>query len=184
MNARIRSHGRAAAEVLRWLHGKPVRDIALDKPIDYAAEPRPRNADEIDHCIPMALAPSIAMMIESGGKPEHHVTRSEPGVAHALRLAGRVSADDPVSVLEQHYDDLLGTLRSPRIWHAVDRVAARVMRAPGGELDRHGVGGAIRGALNGTERGKYPDFGMPQQRRIYVERGEPRHSAGRSPSRS
>ena len=44
MNARIKSHGRAAAEVLRWLHAKPVRGIVLDRPLDYAAEPLPRNA--------------------------------------------------------------------------------------------------------------------------------------------
>jgi hypothetical protein len=171
-NTRIRAHGRASAEVLRWLHGKAPRGIVLDQPIDYGAERRPRDACELERSIRVALARAVGMMIESGGKPEHYVTRSDPGVAHALRLAERVSVDDPVSVLEQHFNDLLGTFRSPRIHAAVRAVAGKLMKAPGGELDKFGVEGVIRGALMGTDR-KFFDFGLPQERRIYVEHGEP-----------
>jgi hypothetical protein len=175
MNAKIRATGRAAAEVIRWLHGKPVRPIVLDQPIDHAAEPRPRDADELDHHIRIALAPAVGMMAAAGGKPEHYVTRADPGVAHALMLAGRVNEGDPVSVLEQHYADLIGTLGSPRIAAAVHHVAAKLMRAPGGQMDRHGVEGAIRGALcAGESRAAFVGFGLPQERRIYVDRDEPR----------
>jgi hypothetical protein len=55
-------------------------------------------------------------------------------VQRALSLAGGLGAGDPVDHLEPVFDDLVATLTSPRIRHAVARLAGELIRAPGGEM--------------------------------------------------
>jgi hypothetical protein len=65
MNARAIAHGRAAHSVLRWLHsrGRDVPAVSLHQPVKLDDEPAPRNRDQIEDHIRLALAVPAAEMI-------------------------------------------------------------------------------------------------------------------------
>jgi hypothetical protein len=151
---RAHAHGAAARAVLQWLHGHKVEPITMRAPShddDAAAvtSPSPRSEAEIREAIRIALAAPAGEMIHVGGDTRH-IDLGRPEVERAALLACRLAgAGNPIDHLEQELDGVLAGLTSPRIWHAVRRLAASL-------CDHHSLSGAtaatvIRSAvLSGT----------------------------------
>jgi hypothetical protein len=133
MNQRTRARGRASHAVLSWLHsrGRDVPDISLHRPVDLGDEPA-SGRDAIEDHIRLAISVPAGEMIHLGA-PTTHIAADRPEVQHALRHAGRLPGD-AVDRLERSLDDLLACLHSPKVRHAVSRLAGELVRAPGGEM--------------------------------------------------
>jgi hypothetical protein len=132
MNARAIAHGRAAHATLRWLHGRDVPGVSLHRPVDFGGELASSDRDQIEERIRLALSVPAGEMIHLGADTRH-IAADRPEVQHALRHAGRLPGD-PVDNLERCLDDLLATLHSPKVRHAVAKLAGALVRAPGGEM--------------------------------------------------
>jgi len=166
MNDRVRAHGHGSWAVLHHLHGLRVPALDLCQPIDHRST---RHSDR-ETAIKLALAPAVGCMLSAGGKPEHWVTRADPGVAHALALTGK-DGDVAVDALEPIFLDTHATLASPRIWSCVSSIAKAALRAPEGKMESGRVAAVIRQSL--AER-HHADFVPPMPaRKVYVT-GEPR----------
>jgi hypothetical protein len=85
------------------------------------------------------------------GAPTTHIAADRPEVQHALRHASRLPGD-PVDTLERCLDDTLACLHSPKVRHAVTRLA-RELRAPAGELGADDVLRSIVVAMAETPAG-------------------------------
>jgi hypothetical protein len=145
MSTRALAHGKAAREVLAWLHGRKVRAISM-RAEGAGAEPEPRTDEEIREHIRCHLAAPAARMIHEGGTPETHVDLADPDVERAALLACRLpGAGDPVGHMERELDDVLATLKSPRVWHAVRQLAAALSERS--SLDGATAAGVIKSAL-------------------------------------
>jgi len=128
------AHGRAAHAVLRWLHRKPIAAISIWKSLDHDAEPEPQRRHELEEAICTTLGTPVGEMLHLG-VDARHLSADREDVKRALRLAGSLGDGDPVDLLEPHFHDVCATLSSPRIAHAVRRLAGALMRAPGGAMD-------------------------------------------------
>jgi hypothetical protein len=144
MNDRARAHGRASHAVLSWLHGRPVRGLSPRRPIDHGADPAPRDREGLEEAIRLALAGAAGEMIHLGVDTAHF-QHDTPGVAEALGLARKLPGRDPVDTLEEQLDAVEATLRSPRVWHAVQRLAAALSERS--SLDGATAAGVIKSAL-------------------------------------
>jgi len=132
MNARALAHGRSAYAVLRWLHSRGrAPALSLHRPVDLDDEPA-SSRDQGEERIRLALSAPAGEMIHLGA-PTTHIAADRPEVEHALRHAGRMPGD-PIDHLERCLDDTLATLTSPKVRHAVTRLAGELVRAPGGEM--------------------------------------------------
>jgi hypothetical protein len=145
MSTRAVAHGKAAREVLGWLHRRKVRATSMHAESAPGAEPEPRTDEEIREHIRLRLAAPAARMIHEGGTPETHVHLADPDVEHAVRLAARLPGNDPVDHLERDLDSVLATLRSPRVWHAVRRLAVALSEHRA--LDGATAAAMIKGAM-------------------------------------
>jgi hypothetical protein len=114
--------GHAAHATMRWLHGRPVRGVSLQRPIDHAEDPAPRDREGAEEAIRLALAAGAGEMIHLGAEATH-LSADRHDVQAAMRHAASLPGD-PVDHLERELDSVLATLRSPRVWHAVQRLAA------------------------------------------------------------
>jgi hypothetical protein len=123
MNDRARAHGRASHAVLSWLHGRPVRGLSPRRPIDHGADPAPRDREGLEEAIRLALAGAAGEMIHLGADTTH-IAADRPDVQAALLYARRLPGDEPVDHIERELDAVEATLRSPRVWHAVRKLAA------------------------------------------------------------
>jgi hypothetical protein len=164
MNQSTRAHGRAAHAVLSWLHsrGRDVPDISLHRPVDLGDEPA-SDRDAIEEHARKALSIPAGEMIALGA-PTTHIAAERPEVQHALRHAGRLPGD-PVDHLERCLDDLLACLHSPKVRHAVTRLASELVRAPGGELAAEDALRTIVLAMGETPAG---DVQPMHPRKIFV----------------
>jgi hypothetical protein len=142
MNARAIAHGRAAHSVLRWLHshGRDVPPVSLHRPVDLDDEPA-SSRDQGEERIRLALSVPAGEMIALNA-PTTHIAADRPEVQHSLRHASRLPGD-PVDRLERCLDDTLACLHSPKVRHAVTRLAGELVRAPGGEMSADDVQRAI-----------------------------------------
>jgi hypothetical protein len=125
MNQRTRAHGRAAHATLAWLHshGRDVPDVSLHRPPDHSQEPEPDGREAIERAVGLVLAGVVGEMLHLGADGRH------------LALVAKLGdGDHPVDALEPIFDDLCATLTSPRIGHAVAKLASELVRAPGGEM--------------------------------------------------
>jgi hypothetical protein len=167
MSDRVKAHGHASWAVLHHLHGLRVPALDIGQPISHAAG---RQADR-ETAIKLALAPTVGAMLSAGGKPEHWILRSDPGVAHALDLTGK-DGDAAVDAIEPIYLDTQATLASPRIWSSVASTAKALMRTAGGRMEGNRVAAVIRQSL--AER-HHSDFAPPMPpRKVYVTDGPER----------
>jgi hypothetical protein len=168
---KITAIGHAGHAVVAHLHRHPVRDIALDKPIDLSG-PRPRTRDEIEDHIRVALAAPAAMTHFTQEPTTTYFHDESQETLHAIRLAEQIDPKEPIPHVERCLDDTLACLRSPRVWHSVRYLCGALLRSPRGEMDGARVERVIREGLAdlaGT------DFSKPAYpRRVYIERGEPR----------
>jgi hypothetical protein len=118
--------------------------------------------DQVEERIRLALSVPAAEMIHLAAATTH-IAADRPEVQHALRHASRLPGD-PVDHLERCLDDLLATLHSPKVRHAVAKLAGELVRAPGGEMGADDVLRSIVVAMGETPADDHP--GHP--RRIYV----------------
>jgi hypothetical protein len=143
---------------VRWLHGRSVSDTSISREIDHGAEPVPRDREEVEAHIRMALAPAVGEMIHLGADARH-LSADRPDVKRALELARKLGDGDPVDRLEPVFHDLHATLASPRIRHAVRAIAGVLTRTPGGTMDAERVKAVIVEAVRDPNmRG---DISMP-----------------------
>jgi hypothetical protein len=167
MSTRAVAHGKAAREVFAWLHRRKVMPISMHAEIGHDAVPEPRTEAEIHERIRFHLAAPAARMIHEGGTPETHVDLADPSVEYAALLAGRLPGNDPVDHLEREMDNVIASLRSPRIWHAVKRLAAVLIDRR--SLDANSVAAVIKSAMLSGAGAKVE----PHPRRITLMPGAP-----------
>jgi hypothetical protein len=165
MNAKTISHGRASHAVLSWLHGREVPRIALGQPVDHAPEPEPHGREAIETAIALVLAGVVGEMLHLGADGRH-LAGDRADVQRAIALAARLGDGDPVDHLEPIFDDLCATLASPRIRHAVAKLAGELIRAPSGETAADLVLEAIVVAMGEAPAGGADQPAHP--RTIYV----------------
>ena len=65
MNDRARAHGRAAHAVVRWLHGRPMVNVSLGRPLDHGEDSVPRSRDAIEETIRRRLSGAVGEMVQS-----------------------------------------------------------------------------------------------------------------------
>ena len=156
MNARATAHGQAARATLTWLHGREIQRITLGQPVDHGAKHEPQGREAIETEIRMVIACVVGEMLHLGADGRH-LAGDRDDVKRAIALAGRLGDDDPVDYLETIFDDLVACLRSPKIRHAVAKLAGALVRAPGGELEADDVLRTIVLAM-----GETPEHGADQ----------------------
>src|SRR5260221_13795357 len=122
MNDRARAHGRAAHAVVRWLHGRPMVNVSLGRPLDHGEDSVPRSRDAIEETIRRRLSGAVGEMVHVAGDPVDHIRGDRPEVQESLRLARMLPGTDPVDHLESCLEDLLacllinGNVLVPSLW--------------------------------------------------------------------